>query len=178
MIVIQKIVEFLKRKRLEEVNKYIDGRLLDIACGDNTLVKKYHKDGVGLDVFNYFNNVDLIVKDSGKIPLNNNSFETITIIAALNHIPKYKETLTESLRLLNNGGKIIITMPIGWPQKVWHKIAHDFDDDQVYRGINEDEERYSMPIKEIKEALQEVGFKNIKTKSFLFGINNLVIAEK
>lgn len=178
MFIIQKTVEFLKRKRLEEVTKHINGRLLDIACGDNALVKEYYKNGTGVDVFNYFDKVDIVVKSSGSIPLESNSFDTITIVAALNHIPNYKETLRESLRLLADNGKIVITMPIGWPQKVWHKLAHDYDDDQVYRGINEDEERYYMPIREIEESLKTTGFKNIKTKPFLFGINNLVIAEK
>ncbi|OPX18981.1 MAG: hypothetical protein BZ151_11715 [Desulfobacca sp. 4484_104] len=124
MAVIQRIVEYLKAARLRVVNNYIEGRLLDIGCGDNTLVKKYHPDGM----------------------------------------------------LLKPGGKIIITMPIGFAQKLWHRITHNYDDDQLFRGINEAEERYYIPITEIIAAL--IGYKLEKRERFVFGLNNLIIAMK
>ena len=178
MAVIQRIVEYLKAARLSVVNNYIEGRLLDIGCGDNTLVKKYHPDGIGVDVFNYYGKVDLVVKSSAELPLQSESFDTITIVAALNHIPNYKATLAEALRLLKPGGKIIITMPIGFAQKLWHRITHNYDDDQLFRGINEAEERYYIPITEIIAALQEIGYKLEKRERFVFGLNNLIIAMK
>jgi ubiquinone/menaquinone biosynthesis C-methylase UbiE len=141
------------------------------------LVKSYGN-GIGVDVYNYFGNVDVVVKSSANMPFENESFDTITIVASLNHIKNYGETLKESLRILKPNGKILITMPIVLPMKLWHKIAHDYDEDQIYRGINEEEERYSMPIKEIIDSLVKNGFKQPERKKFLFGLNNLIIAKK
>ncbi len=178
MIIIKKIVEYLKEKRITEVCKYINGRLLDIGCGDNTLVRKYYPNGLGIDVVNYWRNVDLVVESSSSIPFADNSFDTITIVAALNHIPGYQATLVESFRLVKPGGQIIITMPIGFPQKLWHRITRKYDDDQIYRGINEEEERYYIPVKEIFESLRKVGFRKVKRKRFLCGLNNVIIGKK
>ena len=175
---IGKTVEFLKQRRLKEARRYIKGKLLDIGCGDNTLVRKLYKNGIGLDVYNYYGNVDLVVKSSAKIPLESKSFDTITIIAALNHIPEYKKTLIECYRLLKSPGNIIVTMPLGFVQKPWHRITHDYDDDQVFRGIDEKNEKFYLPLGEIKRSLSNVGFKNIIRKKFLLGLNNIIIGEK
>jgi len=178
MMLIKLLVDFLKKERLKAVSRFIEGRLLDIGCGDNTLIRKYYPNGVGVDVFNYYGKVDLVVESSSDIPLPSASFDTITIVAALNHIPNYQATLRESWRLLKPGGQIIITMPVGFPQKLWHRIAHDYDDDQVFRGIDETEERYYLPIQEIMAALKECGFAPEQRRRFLFGLNNLIIARK
>jgi len=178
MSIVKKAVEYFKKKRLLEVKKHIKGKLLDIGCGDNVLVKEYYKNGIGVDVVNYYEKVDMVIESSSSIPMENESVDTITIVAALNHIPKYQNTLVESFRLLRKNGRIIITMPISFPQKMWHKIAHDYDDDQIFRGINEDEERYCLSIEEIKYSLKAVGFNNIERSKFLFGLNNIIIAKK
>lgn len=175
---IKMAVEYFKKKRLEEVRNHIKGRLLDIGCGDNSLVKTYYKNGIGIDVINYYGKVDITVESSADIPMENNSFDTVTIVAALNHIPNYQATLTESFRLLKQNGRIIITMPICFPQKMWHKVTHDYDDDQIFRGINEKEERYCLPIEEIEHSLKKTGFTNIKRKRFLLGLNNIITAER
>lgn len=178
MFLIKNAVEYFKKKRLCEVKEFIKGKLLDIGCGDNLLIRNYYNNGIGIDVFNYFGNVDLVVKSSANIPLENSTFDTVTIVAALNHIPNYQKTLIESFRLLKQNGRIIITMPIGFPQKMWHRITRDYDDDQIYRGINEKDERYYIPIYEIMNSLKKTGFVKIRKKRFLFGLNSLIIAEK
>lgn len=175
---VKKAVEYFKEKRLEEVKKHIKGKLLDIGCGDNVLVREYYKNGIGMDVVNYYGKVDIVIESSASIPVEDESFDTVTVVAALNHIPKYQNTLKEAFRLLRKNGRIIITMPISFPQKMWHKIAHDYDDDQIFRGINEKEERYCIPIEEIELSLRRTGFTNVKRKKFLFGLNNIIIAEK
>ena len=178
MVLIKLLVDFLKDRRLKAVSQVIQGKLLDIGCGDNVLVRKYYPYGLGVDVFNYYGQVDLVVESSAQIPLPSESFDTVTIVAALNHIPNYPATLREARRLLKPGGRIIITMPIGFPQRLWHKIAHDYDDDQVFRGIDESAERYYIPIQEIMAALQECGFEAGQRRRFLFGLNNLIMARK
>lgn len=62
----------------------VKGRLLDIGCGNNMLVKAWGNE-IGVDVFNW-PGVDMVVEDCAKLPFTDGEFDTVTIIAALNHI--------------------------------------------------------------------------------------------
>src|SRR5690606_38498932 len=94
--------------RIKKVLPHIEGNLLDIGCGNNKLTKLYGS-GIGVDVYDW-GNVDMIVEDSSRIGLPDNSFNTISILAALNHIPNRENVIRECHRLLQTDGKIIITM--------------------------------------------------------------------
>ena len=74
------IGRFLSNWRNRVVRKEVEGNLLDIACGDNRLVRSYPGAGKGIDIQN-FKSVDLVVGDLSRIPLPNQSFETATIVA-------------------------------------------------------------------------------------------------
>jgi len=51
---------YLRNRRICAVLPYITGRLLDIACGTNALVRAYDGQGLGTDVYQW-GDVDLIV---------------------------------------------------------------------------------------------------------------------
>ena len=72
--------------RIQAVRSHVSGRLLDIGCGTNSLVRCYQGEGVGVDVHQW-GDVDLLVEDSAELPFGDAQFDTVTIIAALNHIP-------------------------------------------------------------------------------------------
>src|SRR5262245_24000691 len=55
----------LEEERLEAVFPYVDGRLLDIGAGTNTLVNRYDN-GVGVDVHDWGGGA-LVVQDSSKL---------------------------------------------------------------------------------------------------------------
>jgi hypothetical protein len=54
---------YLLNWRIKAVLPHIHGRLLDIGCGTNDLVKSYKGEGVGIDVYQW-GDVDLVVDDS------------------------------------------------------------------------------------------------------------------
>ena len=83
--------QFLYRKRRCIVRPYICGRLLDVGCGLNRLVREYGN-GVGVDVYDW-GDVDLLVDDTSCLSFPDMSFDTITCLAALNHIPKILQPL-------------------------------------------------------------------------------------
>lgn len=56
-----KLGKFLMEWRIRTVIPHIKGRLLDIGCGTNQLVKTYKGEGVGVDVYQW-GYVDLIVE--------------------------------------------------------------------------------------------------------------------
>ncbi|MFC1514712.1 class I SAM-dependent methyltransferase [Candidatus Omnitrophota bacterium] len=74
-----------------------DAKCLDIGCGDNKLIKRHRMrggEGTGIDVYPW-DGVDLIVEDSSKLPFEENSFDCVTFVASLNHIPNRAEVLKE-----------------------------------------------------------------------------------
>src|SRR4051812_47365087 len=65
------------------VLRQVRGRLLDIGCGENHLVRQYreqHGEGIGVDVYPWAN-VDKVVENTAHLPYNDGSFDTITFVA-------------------------------------------------------------------------------------------------
>lgn len=164
----------LLNRRINVVLPLISGRLLDIGCGYNLLVRKYGN-GIGVDVFDW-GDVDLVVEDTSKLPFDDAEFDTITIIAALNHIPNREEVLKECNRLLRPGGKLIITMLTPRISRLWHKLRKKWDEDQRLRGMKENEV-YGFTRAEMKRLLTDAGFEIVKIKGFMLCLNSLYIAK-
>ena len=167
--------EKLLNLRIKIVMPHIKGELLDIGCGTNKLVKKYGS-GTGVDVFQ-FGDADLIVKDTSQLPFKNESFDTITIIATLNHIPNRNAVLKETHRMLKPTGQLIITMIPPGISKIWHFIRSPWDRDQHERGMK-DGEVYGITNKQITKILGQTGFNITQKQNFMFGINKLFISKK
>jgi ubiquinone/menaquinone biosynthesis C-methylase UbiE len=170
--------DFLGKKlnaiRVNKVMPHISGNLLDIGCGYNKLVRMYKK-GTGVDVFDW-GDVDLIVEDTSNLPFNDKSFDTITIIASLNHIPNRGDVIKECYRLLTDNGKIIVTMLSPGISKIWHKIREPWDEDQSARGMKEDEV-FGLSKNEMISMFAKANFKIVSYKKFMF-LNTLYIFSK
>lgn len=166
----------LMRWRIRKVLPYASGRLLDIGCGTNALVRSYPGQGLGVDV-RQWGDVDLVVDDSSKLPLEDGTVDTVMIIAALNHIPNREDVLGEAHRLLSCSGRIVITMIPPRLSTVWHFLRRRWDADQVERGMEEGEV-YGLTRKEIRWLLETAGFRVITEKPFMFGVNCLIVAER
>ena len=165
----------LESIRINKVLPHIEGNLLDIGCGNNKLTKNYGS-GIGVDVYDW-GNVDMIVEDSSNIDIPDKSFNTITILAALNHIPNRERVIIECHRLLQTEGKIIITMIPPRISTIWHFLRRPWDIDQTKRGMKEGEV-YGMSKKEIIDLFNANQFKLVANSSFMFGINQLFIFQK
>lgn len=172
----------LREERMFQVSRFCQGRVLDIGCGpSNLFIEKFigREKGKGIDVFPY-RGVENIVKDMASIPFEDASFDTITLIAAVSHIPrsKRKAEFAEFGRLLKKGGRLILTE--GEPLSQWlihkweelRKTGLDYE-----RGMEKDEE-YCIPRKELLGYLNNPPFRLIKKIPFMWGLNNVYIAEK
>jgi len=167
----------LQDERYNITKKHCKGKLLDIGCGDNQLIKLYKGEGIGVDVYDFGGNA-LIVKDSSNIPFKDKSFDTISFIACLNHIPISKriKTLREANRLLKDNGRIVMTMINPLIGFIRHKLDY-WDPDQHKRGVKQGEEM-GLSHKYIISLMKKVDFVLVKRKKFIFNLNNLYIFKK
>lgn len=98
-----------------------EGPILDIGCGDgifaNVLFSKTIDVGIDpnkkeLQRAQKTNKYDELIACYGdNIPKPNNSFKTIFSNSVMEHIPDIKPVLKESYRLLDNDGRLYLTLP-------------------------------------------------------------------
>lgn len=163
----------LEQERLSAVLPHIKGRLLDIGAGRNRLVQVYGN-GIGIDVRDRGGGA-MVVDDTSKLPFADKSFNTITFIASLNHIPYRIAVLIEAYRLLKDNGVLMVTMinpVIGF---IGHKLW--WYSEEKSRKV-EKGELYGMWPSEVKTCLKRAGFEIVKVCRFDYGLNHLYITRK
>ena len=174
----------IREERMRQVAAFSRGQTLDIGCGPGNLFITHFigpDHGVGVDVFNY-DGVTNIVEDMARLPFDDASFDTVTLIAVGGHIPKDKRVaeFAEFARILKPGGRLIMTEGERITQTLFHKwthiitLGHDMDSE---RGMEEEEE-YAMPRKEIDRYLSTPPLTFVHHKRFMWGLNNVYVAEK
>lgn len=162
-----------ERKR-RVIAEYI-GSALDVGCGNNKIVKDYRQkgnNGVGIDVHD-FGGADNIFENTACLPFESESFDTISFVACLNHIPNRLDVLKEAHRLLKADGKLIITNLTPRISLIWHKFAY-WDIDQNERGI-QDGEIWGFTDKQLRSLLDQAGFNVTRRTSFMWGLNHLYV---
>jgi SAM-dependent methyltransferase len=170
---IQGRMDILEQWRIARVLPLIKGRLLDLGCGFNNLVRAYGS-GVGTDVFPW-EGIDVLVGNSALLPFPDDSFDTVTIVAALNHIPNRAQVLLEVRRVLRFDGKLIITM-IG-PRTGF--LAHAvFARDEQRRGGMHPNEKKGMTRQQVLTLLGQCGFTTTSQIAFQLHLNRVFVAVK
>ena len=164
--------EALAKRRVKAVLPHIRGRLLDVGCGSNRLVRHY-ANGVGVDVYPW-PGADVIVDDTAVLQWKSESFDTVTIVAALNHIPNRVAVLNECRRVLKPGGRLIITMLTPRTSRVWHWLRAPWDADQRDRGMQPGEV-YGFTSAELLDLFQRAGFTLVSQQRFMFGLNRVYV---
>ena len=164
--------EALADTRVKAVLPLVRGRLLDLGCGSNRLVERYG-DGVGIDVHPW-SGVDLIVRDSAELPFEPRSFDTITVIAALNHIPNREAVLDECRRVLRPDGRVLVTMLGPTISRLWHWLRSPWDADQRERGMKEGEV-YGFTPGEVIRLFHAHGFRFSSERRFMLGFNRIYV---
>jgi SAM-dependent methyltransferase len=164
----------LEDERLTAVRPWITGALLDVGAGTNRLVREYGS-GVGVDVHD-FGGDTLLVSDTRHLPFPDGSFDTVTFVACLNHIPERREALAESRRVLRDGGRIAVTMIDPILSAIGHRIWWYSED--RHRGGMRPGEVYGLWPRTVRRLLEDAGFELIAERRFLYGLNRLYVGRK
>lgn len=164
----------MRDERIRAVLPHCRGRLLDVGCGEgNLLVHAYSGPGVGVDVFPW-PGIDVLC-DTARLPFADASFQTVAVLASLNHIPNRREVLVECRRVLAPDGILLITMIgplVGWLR---HKLAW-WDTDQTVRA-HAPGELPGMDDCTVRNLLAQTGFVLTERRRFVCGLNVLYIAQ-
>jgi SAM-dependent methyltransferase len=181
----------LTSERFDYAAREVIGRCLDVGCGyHNRFVTRWlGGHGKGVDVFRYEGLSDEnIVEDIRRFPFPDASFDTVTFIANLNHVPRSDRDveLSEAYRCLRHGGNIIVTMGNPVAEVAVHRVVAFYDlllgtkvDMDGERGMGQEEEYY-LKDTEIIQRLGRAGFSRLKKKYFItqWGLNHLWVGWK
>lgn len=177
---------FLSKYRLSVVTKYVEKGdvILDIGCGFQhyllTNFKHKFKLGYGLDydIVNYQdeNLVLLNYRYQGNLPLKDNFFDKVFLLAVLEHIEikDVKVLFLEFSRILKKNGCVIITTPTLRCKPILEFIAFKF---KLVADNVSDHKHYYIP-NEIYDLARSSGLKVSNFKLFQLGLNSLYVLEK
>ena len=166
-------MDLLEPWRLRVVRPFVRGRLLDLACGYNNLTRA-HGSGVGADIFPW-DGIDVRIGDAARLPFRDESFDTVSVLAALNHIPNREDALRAVKQVLRPGGRFLATMIAPWTGRVAHLL---FRQDEDRRGGMLPGEVDGIPPAEMRVLLKRAGFHLECEIPFQLGLNRLYVTRK
>jgi SAM-dependent methyltransferase len=166
-------MDLLETWRLGVVLPFVRGRLLDLGCGYNNL-SRAHGSGLGADVFPW-EGIDVRIEDAARLPFRDASFDTVSIVAALNHIPNRETALVAIMRVLQPGGLLLVTMIGPWTGRFAHLVFHQ---DERRRGGMRPGELDGISRRTMRTLLQQAGFELVREVAFQLGLNRLYVARK
>lgn len=114
------IDNFWRKDLVRMLDGSVSKRTLDICCGTGDLTRQLVKGGAELFSLDFSFNMlkkgvekgwlsgENISADAGKLPFKNESFDFLTIAFGIRNIPDVDNFLSESLRTLKPGGKLLI----------------------------------------------------------------------
>ena len=170
------VVAYLEHRRISIVKQHVVGRLLDVGCGPNKLVRAYGN-GVGVDIHDW-GDVDYVIQDASQLPFEDSTFDTVSFVACLNHIPNREAALREAWRVLRPDGLLLVTMIGPKISRFWHKLVGANDPDQHERGAFDEGEVWGLTVSEVHQLVFNAGFALLQRKQFVGRLNSLYVAKK
>ncbi len=181
----------LRSERFDYVAQAVQGHCLDIGCGrHDQFIREYCRgNGIGIDIFPYDGlTEENLVPDLTRLPFPDDTFDSVTFIANLNHAPRSQRDaeLADAFRCLKPGGNIIVTMGNPLAEIAVHKLVSFYDrffhtrvDVDSERGMHEEEEYY-LKDTEILQRLWRAGFRRAAKRWFWtqWGFNHLFVGWK
>ena len=162
-----RFTEKFKNALLSVVDLYDGDSVLDIGCGNGTLLYRLSNiksiTGFGVDISPqmietakaYYPGFKFAVSDCENIPLDNDSMDIIVVCAAYHHFPNTNAFALEAKRLLKQGGSIYIA-EFRLPSVIRY-VAN------IFLPLSKDGDVKLYSSKEIVDTFSDLGFYHITT---------------
>lgn len=178
-------------ERFDYAAREVVGYTLDVGCGPyDRFIREYlDGNGMGIDVHRYESiGEDQVFADLSSFPFEDASFDSVTLIATIHHIPRSGRDaeLAEIYRVLRPGGNLIVTQAIPVAEILVHRVTRlharllgDSYDIDLLRDMHEEEE-YHVKDAELAERMGRAGFRDVTKKPFAtqWGLNRLFVGWK
>lgn len=117
------IIPFERKQQIYKFKEYNGKKVLDVGCGNGWVCEQYAKNGAacyGIDLtekaiqlsrkrFNLSSmKASFKVADSQKLPFKNESFDLVTSMGVLHHVPDTSRAISEIKRVLKPGGRVLL----------------------------------------------------------------------
>jgi 2-polyprenyl-3-methyl-5-hydroxy-6-metoxy-1,4-benzoquinol methylase len=117
---------------LVEDKKIAGSRLLDIGCGNGDFIWLAQKRGwnvsgaelseSAVEYAVQMRDLDVVKAPSDKLPYDDNSFDVVTVLDVLEHLPNPHKVFASINRVLKPGGQVIVQVPNTPFQKIKAKV--------------------------------------------------------
>jgi SAM-dependent methyltransferase len=176
---------FIARQRFQAAYPHIrkGSRVCDLGCGLDAAFLDFAAeriaDGVGVDdqirdgAAGRWKRVRADIRQP--LPLESGGFDSVVMLAVLEHLPEPEPVLREAHRILAPDGSLILTWPSGMVDpilKVLHRLRLVSDE------MESDEHQKRIPVGTLQQMLHRIGFNEFIHYTFEFGLNNLMVATR
>ncbi|MDI6728693.1 MAG: methyltransferase domain-containing protein [Thermodesulfovibrionales bacterium] len=169
---------WLRKKRIKVALPYVKGKVLDYGCGAGTLI-------ASLGMHSYFG-VDIdeeslrvarrnypLAQFAANYP-ENEIFDTIVLLAVIEHIAEPESFLIRIQRVLEPNGSIVITTPHPCAEKI-HSWGTKIG---LFSTSANEEHKKLYNHRCMQDIARRSGLIICEYKRFLFGVNQLFILRK
>lgn len=160
----QNLLNFLQQRSISQP------RILDMGCGTGKKLTADHNkfpelQMVGIDLFHGMllqakkrcNEIIWLQGDNTNLPFRNNSFDYITNQFSYHHVQDKLRLITETYRILNPGGRFVITNIDPWSMSGW--VVYEYFPASKKRDLSD-----FLPVDDVLSKMKKIGFCNIQVK--------------
>ena len=170
--------------RMKKAVPWIKGSILDIGCGSGNLLKYLIKEinYLGVDILDeaitkakkvYPTHKFILLKDVEQFKLSVGKYDTIVVLAVLEHLKNPHSFIMELIDHLEEEGRIIITTPVPFSDKILH-FGNKFG--LFSQEAHEEHENY-FDKSTLSSLISECALKELHYEKFEFGLNQIIIGE-
>lgn len=177
------LTNYLRRRRYAMVEPYIRGDVLDIGCGNAamtlTLDNATHYVGVDFNAIVLARQRELFPQneyfqcdiDREPLPIQDRQFDTILMVAILEHLAHPDHVLAQAAGRLQPEGRLVITTPTPWGERV-HAVGARVG---LFHPDAAEEHEQAFGRRRLASMLTAHGFAIERYQTFEFGANQLVV---